>query len=75
MNNFLKYALIIFVNFLVLLLLLKVTDLFFVEEAPDFQFYDRHIALTEYPAKADFSILPPPSKISAGILNALFGVE
>lgn len=61
MNNFLKYALIIFVNFLVLLLLLKVTDLFFVEEAPDFQFYDRHIALTEYPAEADFSILPPPS--------------
>lgn len=34
-------------------------DLFFEEEKPDFQLYERELVLTEHPANADYSEIPP----------------
>lgn len=59
MSTFKSIILIISINVLLLLILLKISDPFFAEESTDFQFYDRYLALTEYPSSADFTVIPP----------------
>lgn len=44
---------------MILILLLKVVDLFFEERLPDFQLYERQLILTEHPPNADYSVVPP----------------
>jgi len=58
-KNLKKYLLIITINLVILLLLIKIVDLFFEEETPDFQLYERELVLTEHPSNADYSVTPP----------------
>lgn len=59
MNKTKKYLLILGINIIIMLFLLKIVDLFFQQEEPEFQLYERQLSLTEHPANADYSASPP----------------
>jgi len=59
MNTFLKYAIVLAVNLLILIILLKLIDPFFEEEKVGVTFFERQLVLQEYPANSDLEVTPP----------------
>ncbi len=70
MKRFGKYVVVVFVNLVLLIVMLKVIDIFFEEEVPDFQIQQRQISLNEYPSNADFVAGP-----SSSVFNATQNLE